>query len=197
MSAGRPPEDDDFDDDDEDGAEVGAGRPAGRSGIFPDAWRRAIASGANALFTTEEGGPRGPLGDLRLPKEVIQFILSQTDRTRRDVGRIAAKELHRLLRNVDLGGELRRSLLGIRVRVRAEVTFEETGPRLQVHSDVVPRQGRHQGATPPAQSGSPVAPTAPTQPAAPAPENDAPAGSPGPLQESPPHSRHPRGGQRR
>lgn len=157
MSRGIPPgrdpgdgDNDDFDpfDDEADadtkaaGADESSARPSGRAGLFGETWRRAIASGANVLFNTEEGGGRGPLGDLRLPKEAIQFLLSQTDRTRRDVGRIAGKELRRLLRNVDLGGELRRTLLGIRVRLRAEVSFEEAGPKLRVRSQVVPKRPR-------------------------------------------------------
>jgi hypothetical protein len=103
-------------------------------GILQEGLRKAIQSGANALFASEDG--KKPLGELRLPKEAIQFLYQQAERGRKDLFRAARGELRRMLGNMDMRGELRRALVGLKVRVHAEVTFEDADTKVAVQSAV-------------------------------------------------------------
>jgi hypothetical protein len=134
----------------------------GRSSLFPEGWRKAVSAGANALFTSEEGG-KGPLGDLRLPKEAVAFLFQQSERGRQDLMRMATREVRRVLRSVDLRRELRKSLLGIKMRVRADITFEEDLPRVRVKTAIVRKTKAHQS-TPDAATQSPAKKDALAQP---------------------------------
>ena len=148
------------DDYDDEGAPKRRGE--GPKGILQEGLRKAIQSGASALFASEEGSKK-PLGELRLPKEAIQFLYHQAERGRKDLFRAARSELRRVLGTMDMRGELRRALVGIKVRVNAEVTFEEADTQVTVHSAV---------------GNGPPKPGAPG-PQAKAPAGDAPAGPAG------------------
>lgn len=122
-----PPDDSDFDDD----KAPSSRRAEGAKSLLTDGLRKAIQSGANALFTSEEGGKK-PLGELRLPKEAMQFIYQQAERGRKDLFRSARQEMRRMLSSMDMRGELRRALVGLKVQVKAEITITEADTELKV-----------------------------------------------------------------
>ena len=150
--------------DEHDDEAPGKRRGEGPKGILQEGLRKAIASGANALFASEEGGKK-PLGELRLPKEAIQFLYHQAERGRKDLFRAARSEMRRVLGTMDVRGELRRALVGLKVRVHAEVTFEEADTKVAVQS-AVDEGGRApkpaaaetggQGKAPPVDAGAPT-----------------------------------------
>lgn len=125
-----PPDDDDdaFAPDD---APPGGRRQEGAKGLLTEGLRKALQSGANALFTSDEGGKK-PLGELRLPKEAMQFLASQAERGRRDLFRSARQEMRRVMASMDMRGELRRALVGLRLQVKAEITITEDDTQVQV-----------------------------------------------------------------
>ena len=94
--------------------------------IFPDSLRKVITTGLSAVFMTEEG-IRNMLGDLRLPKEAIAYLVQQTDKSRRELFRIVAAELKDFLKSADVPGELRRAMNGLKVEVKAEIRFVDEG----------------------------------------------------------------------
>jgi len=51
------------------------------SGLVPDIVRRAVLTGVGALFMTEEG-IRNLVGDMKMPKDALAFLMSQADKTR-------------------------------------------------------------------------------------------------------------------
>lgn len=94
----------------------------GRSGLLPESLRKLLVTGISAVFMTEEG-IRSALSDLRLPKEVIAYLVQQTDRSRRELFRGISSELKGFLNRIDLPGELRKALTGLKVEVNAEIRF--------------------------------------------------------------------------
>lgn len=100
-------------------------RGDGAKGLLPEGLRKALQSGAAALFASDEGGKR-PLGELRLPKEAMQFLYQQAERGRKDLFRMATREMRRVLNTMDMPGELRRALVGVKLKVKAEISFEES-----------------------------------------------------------------------
>jgi len=107
-----------------------------RSSKATEAIRKLLVSGISTVFMTEEG-IRNVVGDLRLPKEAIQFLLTQTDNGRREVVRIVSEELKDFLRGMDLTGELRSALVGLTLEVNASVKIKDEALDTEVHSSVV------------------------------------------------------------
>ncbi|MEZ4270485.1 MAG: hypothetical protein R3C68_03315 [Myxococcota bacterium] len=100
--------------------------PPRSGGKFPESIRKVLVSGLSAVFMTEEG-IRQTLGDLRLPKEAMSFLMQQAERSRRELFRVVSDELKGFLKGVDLTGEVRRALTGLKIEINAEVRFKETG----------------------------------------------------------------------
>src|SRR5256885_9119544 len=71
------------------------------SGIVPDIVRRAVLTGVGALFMTEEG-IRNLVGDMKMPKDALAFLVSQADKTRSEVARVVTQEVRRFLESETL-----------------------------------------------------------------------------------------------
>ena len=134
-------------DDPDAGDEDGESR---RAKGLTDSLRKAAVAGMSALFVTEEG-IRGALGEMRLPKEALAYIAQQTDKTRRELFGAVTDELKKFLSGVDLPGELRKALKGLKLEVKAEVRFVEDGAETevetrQIKSDSKPKRRRRKKA---------------------------------------------------
>ncbi len=93
---------------------------SGPAGFVPEFVRRMAVAGLGALFMTEEG-IRNLAGQLKLPKEVLGFILSQAERTKDEVGRVLADELRRFLQSEKLREEFVKLMSGMTLDVRAQI----------------------------------------------------------------------------
>src|SRR4051812_37218755 len=91
-----------------------------RTGFVPDFVRKVAVAGLGALFMTEEG-LRGLAGQLKLPKEVLAFLLSQAERTKDELGRVVSEELRRFLQSAKLRDELQKLVAGMTIEIKAEV----------------------------------------------------------------------------
>jgi hypothetical protein len=91
-------------------------------GGIPDALRKALVSGLSAVLMTEEG-IRGALADMRLPKDAMSYLVQQTASSRRELVRLITDEAKSLVKNVDLQGEIRKALNGMKLEVKAEIRF--------------------------------------------------------------------------
>jgi hypothetical protein len=116
MATGKEP-DDDFDPllGDEPGREEGS-----RAGFVPEFVRKVAVAGLGALFMTEEG-IRSLAGQLKLPKEVLGYILGQAEKTKDEVGRVVSEELRRFLQSEKLRDELLKLVSGMTIEVKAQI----------------------------------------------------------------------------
>jgi hypothetical protein len=92
----------------------------GRAGFVPEFVRKMAVAGLGAIFMTEEG-IRNLAGQLKLPKEVLGFILTQAERTKDEVGRVLADELRRFLQSEKLREEFVKLMSGMTLDVRAQI----------------------------------------------------------------------------
>jgi polyhydroxyalkanoate synthesis regulator phasin len=106
--------------------------------FVPDIVRKTVLLGLGSVAMTEEGVRRA-LADLRLPREearrLLDYILEQSQRTKTEVVALVGSEVKSFLRTLSLEEELRRALSGMRVRIEADITFEQIeggGPRLEL-----------------------------------------------------------------
>ena len=92
-------------------------------GFVPDFVKKVAVAGLGALFMTEEG-IRSLAGQLKLPKEVLGFILSQAEKTKDEVGRVVSEELRRFLQSEKLKDELVKLVSGMTVEIKAELRLK-------------------------------------------------------------------------
>ena len=96
------------------------------SGIVPDIVRRAVLTGVGALFMTEEG-IRNLVGDMKMPKDALGFLLGQADKTRSEVARVVTQEVRRFLESETLRREIWKLLNGITLEVNATIHLKPSG----------------------------------------------------------------------
>jgi hypothetical protein len=96
------------------------GPEASRPGFVPEFVRKVAVAGLGALFMTEEG-IRSLAGQLKLPKEVLGYILGQAEKTKDEVGRVVSEELRRFLQSEKLRDELLKLVSGMTIEVKAQI----------------------------------------------------------------------------
>jgi len=94
-----------------------AGTSADAGGFFPEALRRMLTVGFTGFFLTEEA-LRKALGD-SVPRDVIEFLLDQSQRMRGEFLDRISKEFGRVLERIDPVEVARRLLDGRTVEVSA------------------------------------------------------------------------------
>jgi hypothetical protein len=110
-----------------------AGSANDGGGFFPDALRRMLTLGFTGFFMTEEA-LRKALGD-SVPRDVIEFVLDQSQRMRGEFLDRVSRELGRVLERVDPVEVARRLLEGRTVEVSARfrlVPERKKRPRTEV-----------------------------------------------------------------
>jgi hypothetical protein len=95
-------------------------------GFVPDIVRRAVLTGVGALFMTEEG-IRNLVGEMKLPKDALAFLVAQADKTRSDVTRIVTQEVRRFLESQTLRREIWKLLTSVTLEVNATVQLKPSG----------------------------------------------------------------------
>ena len=95
-------------------------REESRPGFVPEFVRKVAVAGMGALFMTEEG-IRSLAGQLKLPKEVLGYILGQAEKTKDEVGRVVSEELRRFLQSEKLRDELLKLVSGMTIEVKAQI----------------------------------------------------------------------------
>src|SRR5438552_16456452 len=96
------------------------------SGLVPDIVRRAVLTGVGALFMTEEG-LRNLVGEMKMPKDALAFLLAQADKTRSEVARVVTHEVRRFLESETLRREIWKLLTGVTLEVNATIQLKPSG----------------------------------------------------------------------
>jgi hypothetical protein len=112
--------------------------PEETKGFVPDIVRRAVLTGVGALFMTEEG-IRNLVGEMKLPKDALAFLVAQADKTRGEVTRIVTQEVRRFLESETLRREIWKLLTSVTLEVNATVQLKPSGEP-QIRAKVKPRK---------------------------------------------------------
>jgi predicted house-cleaning noncanonical NTP pyrophosphatase (MazG superfamily) len=91
-------------------------------GAIRDVLRRTLNQGSGARAVTEEV-VRAVVTDMKVPREVATYLLSNVDNIKNEITRVIANEVRRFLESANLGEELARILTSISFEVRTEVRF--------------------------------------------------------------------------
>jgi hypothetical protein len=104
-------------------------------GFFPEALRRVLTMGFTGFFLTEEA-LRKALGD-SVPRDVIEFLLDQSQRMRAEFLDRVSREFGRVLERIDPVEVARRLLDGrtVEVSARFRLVPEKKKKRLRAPED--------------------------------------------------------------
>jgi hypothetical protein len=91
-------------------------------GFIPDIVRRTFYAGLGAVFTTEEG-IRKIASDLKLPKDVANYLIQQAAASKDELFRVVGKELRGFLETVNISGELQKLLTSLSFEIKTEIRF--------------------------------------------------------------------------
>ena len=88
----------------------------------PELVKRTFYAGLVAVFTTEEG-IRKIASDLKLPKDVANYLIQSAASTKDEMFRVVGKELRGFLDNVNISGELQKLLTSLSFEIKTEIRF--------------------------------------------------------------------------
>lgn len=91
-------------------------------GLLPNVIRRTMSTGAGARQYTEDV-IRGAIGDLKLPKEAVTYLVDLADNTKKEVVRVAAREFREFLDSARFNEELSKVLTQLSFEIRTEIRF--------------------------------------------------------------------------
>jgi len=88
--------------------------------LLSDALKKVFTAGVSAAFMTEES-IRSYLGDMKLPKEVIQLLLSSASKSKDEITQKMSKELVAMIQKIDLVKEFSKFAETHKFKISAEV----------------------------------------------------------------------------
>ena len=90
--------------------------------VLRDTIKKVVETGVEKISEGPEN-LRNFVGDLKLPKEIATYLLSQIDETKNGLYRVVAKEIRGFLQQNDLGEEIARALGHLAVEIKTEIRF--------------------------------------------------------------------------
>ena len=87
--------------------------------VLRDTIKKVVETGVEKISEGPEN-LRNFVGDLKLPKEIATYLLSQIDETKNGLYRVVAKEIRGFLQQNDLGEEIARALGHLAVEIKTE-----------------------------------------------------------------------------
>lgn len=90
--------------------------------LFKRAVERAVESGIDRLSEGPEN-IRHFVGDLKLPKELLQYFYTQIDETKNGLYRVVAKEMRDVLEQTKFADEITKVLTKLSFEIKTEIRF--------------------------------------------------------------------------
>jgi len=94
---------------------------------FVDTAKKLFAVGLGAAFMTEES-IRASLSDLKLPKDVLQFVLNSANKGKEELVQRVGKEIGTLIQHIDLVKEFSRFAENHKFKFTAEIEITPKKP---------------------------------------------------------------------
>lgn len=97
-------------------------------GVIPELLKRAVELGVEKAVEAPDA-LRQLVSDLRLPKEVASYLLSQVEETKNGALRVVAKETRDFLEHTNLAHELQKMLTTLQFEINTTIRFRPSEPR--------------------------------------------------------------------
>ena len=105
--------------------------------VLPELIKRVLDVGYGKITEGPEN-VRNFVSELKLPKEVLNLLVSQIEETKNGLYRAVAREIRDFLENTNLSEEMSKVLSSVALEIRTEVRFlpNPSGERSEVDSKV-------------------------------------------------------------
>jgi hypothetical protein len=110
--------------------------------LLPELIKRVVEAGVGKLAEGPEN-LRHFVGELKLPKEIANYLFAQIDETKNGLYRVVAKEIRDFLETTNIAEEITNALTKLSFEIRTEIRFvpndnrERLFPKPDVKADVV------------------------------------------------------------
>jgi len=91
-------------------------------GVIPELLKRAIEIGVDRAQDAPES-LKHFVGEMKLPKEIVSYILQQVDETKNGLFRVVASEIRDFLEHTNLSGEMKKMLTTVQFEINTTVRF--------------------------------------------------------------------------
>jgi len=91
-------------------------------GVIPELIKRALEIGVEKA-TEAPDNLKHYINDLKLPKEIANYLLSQVDETKNGLFRVVAKELRDFLEHANISAEMQKLLTTVQFEVNTTIRF--------------------------------------------------------------------------
>lgn len=95
-----------------------------KDGMLGDAFKKVFSVGVSAAFMTEEG-IRKYLGDIKLPKEILEALLAGASKSKEEITGRVAKEINGIISKIDWVQELSKFAETHKFKIKAEIEIEK------------------------------------------------------------------------
>lgn len=95
--------------------------------LLSEALKKVFTAGVSAAFMTEES-IRSYLGEMKLPKEVLQVLLQSAAKSKDEITQRMSKELVSMIQKIDLVKEFSRFAEAHKFKISAEVEIIKKDP---------------------------------------------------------------------
>ena len=97
-------------------------------GVIPELLKRAVELGVEKAVEAPEV-LKHLVADLRLPKEVAAYLLTQVEETKNGTLRVVAKETRDFLEHTNLANELQKMLTTLQFEINTTIRFRPAEPK--------------------------------------------------------------------
>lgn len=91
-------------------------------GVIPEIIKRAIELGVEKARESPDS-LKQLVGDMKVPKEIASYLLSQIDETKNGLFRVVAKEIRDFLEQTNFTGEVQKILTTVQFEVKTTIRF--------------------------------------------------------------------------
>ena len=91
-------------------------------GVIPEIVRRAVELGVEKAQEAPDN-LKSFVGDLKVPKEIAHYLLTQIDETKNGLFRVVAKEIRDFLEHTNFAGEVQKLLTTVQFEVNTTIRF--------------------------------------------------------------------------
>jgi hypothetical protein len=103
--------------------------------VLRDTVRKVVESGVEKIAEGPEN-LRSFVADLKLPKEIANYLLSQIDETKSGLYRVVGRELQGFLQHTNVGDEIARALQSMTIEIKTEIRFASPTSKPEVKAAV-------------------------------------------------------------
>ena len=100
--------------------------PKIRTKLFSKFAKKALLTSLGAIFMTEES-IRNILGEMKLPKEAMGFVVDQAKKQKDDLVSVVAAEVSKFFSKINVHEEIQKALSHLHVHVDAKLSFSPKG----------------------------------------------------------------------